>query len=106
MSNSCSLLDFGGYGPHMSQSRRDGSTRRRCWTAMMLLVLAVAASGCGGKSGDSPKGPTVSTAERSDGGADTTAMRAPSLQSAFDAARYYLDTDAVSRRGLLQRMAT
>jgi Host cell surface-exposed lipoprotein len=94
-------------------------TRRRCWTAMLLLVLAVAATGCGGKSGDSGTGSSVSTSERSDedsgtgssvsmserlGGGDPTAKRTPSLQSAFDAARYYLDTESLSRSALVQRM--
>jgi hypothetical protein len=83
---------------------------------MLLLVLAVAATGCGGKSSDSGTGSSVSTddsgtgssvstSERSDGGGDTTAKRTPSLQSAFDTARYYLDTESLSRRALLQRMA-
>ena len=83
---------------------------------MLLLVLAVAATGCGGKSGDSGTGSSVGTSERSDGGGDTTAAersdggdttakRTPSLQSAFDAARYYLDTEAVSKSALLQRMS-
>jgi hypothetical protein len=70
---------------------------------MLLLVLAVAATGCGGKSSDSGTGSSVSTPERM-GGGDTTAKRTPSLQSAFDAARYYLDTEAVSKVALLQRM--
>ena len=71
---------------------------------MLLLVLAVAATGCGGKSGDPGTGSSVSTSERL-GGADATAKRTPSLQSAFDAARYYLDTESLSRRALLQRMS-
>ena len=70
---------------------------------MLSLVLAVAATGCGGKSSDSGTGSSVSTSERL-GGGDTTAKRTPSLQSAFDAARYYLDTEAVSKSALLQRM--
>ena len=81
---------------------------------MLLSVLAVAATGCGGKSSDSGTGSSVgthdsgtgssgSTPERM-GGGDTTAKRTPSLQSAFDAARYYLDTEAVSKVALLQRM--
>jgi hypothetical protein len=72
---------------------------------MLFLVLAVAAAGCGGKSGDSRTGSSVRTSERL-GGADTTAKRAPSLQSAFDAARYYLDTEAVSKIALLQQLST
>ena len=101
----------------MSKSRRDGSTRRRCWTAMLLLVLAVATTGCGGKSDDSGTGSSVSTSERSDGGGDTTAAersdgggdttvtRTPSLQRAFDDAKYYLDSESLaSKSTLLQRM--
>ena len=72
---------------------------------MLLLVLAVAATGCGGKSRDSGTGSSVSTSERSGGGGETTATTRPiSLQSAFDAARYYLDTEAVSKSALIQRM--
>jgi len=71
---------------------------------MLLLVLAVAATGCGGKSNDSGTGSSVSTSGRL-GGGDTTAKRTPSLQSAFDAARYYLDTEALSKVALLQRMS-
>ena len=71
---------------------------------MLLLVLAVAATGCGGKSSDSGTGSSVSMSERL-GGGDTTAKRTPSLQSAFDAARYYLDNEAVSKVALLQRMS-
>jgi hypothetical protein len=81
---------------------------------MLLLVLAVAATGCGGKSSDSGTGSSVSTDDSGTGssvstserlgGGDTTAKRTPSLQSAFDAARYYLDTEAVSKSALLQRM--
>jgi len=83
---------------------------------MLLLVLAVAATGCGGKSNDSGTGSSVSTddsgtgssvstSERSGGGGETTATTRPiSLQSAFDAARYYLDTEALSRSALLERM--
>jgi hypothetical protein len=81
---------------------------------MLLLVLAVAATGCGGKAhdsgagssvntDDSGTGSSVSTSERL-GGGDPTAKRTPSLQSAFDAARYYLDTESLSRSALLQRM--
>jgi hypothetical protein len=88
----------------MSKSRRDGSTRRRCWTATLLLVLAVAATGCGGKSDHSGTGSSITTSKRS-GGGETTATRRPiSLQAAFDAARYYLDAEAVSKSALLQRM--
>ena len=72
---------------------------------MLLSVLAVAATGCGGKSSDSGTGSSVSTSERSGGGGETTATTRPiSLQSAFDAARYYLDNEAVSKSALLQRM--
>jgi len=82
---------------------------------MLLLVLAVAAVGCGGKSGDSGTGSSVSTSERSDGGGDTTSdrsggggettvKRTPSLQSAFDAARYFLDNEGLSKSALLQRV--
>jgi len=84
---------------------------------MLLLVLAVAATGCGGKSHHSGTGSSVSTSERSDGGGgdttpersesgggDTPAKRTPSLQSAFDAARYYLDSGAVSKTTLFQLM--
>jgi hypothetical protein len=71
---------------------------------MLLLVLAVAATGCGGKSRDSGTGSSVSTSERSGGGETTATTRPISLQSAFDAARFYLDTEAVSKRALLQRM--
>jgi hypothetical protein len=83
---------------------------------MLLSVLAVAATGCGGKSSDSGTGSSVgthdsgtgssgSTPERM-GGGDTTAKRTPSLQSAFDAARYYVETEAVSKIALLQQMST
>jgi colicin import membrane protein len=71
---------------------------------VLLLVLAVAATGCGGKSGDSGTGSSVRTSGGL-GGGDTTAKRTPSLQSAFDAARYYLDTEAVSKSALLQQMS-
>jgi hypothetical protein len=83
---------------------------------MLLLVLAVAATGCGGKSGDSGTGSSVgmsqrsrgggdtTAAERSDGGGDTTVKRKPSLQRAFDDARYYLDSGTGSKRGLLQQL--
>jgi hypothetical protein len=68
---------------------------------ILSLVLTVAIIGCGGKPGHRETGSSVSTPAR---GVDTTAKRTPSLQSAFDAARYYLDTDAVSKSALLQRM--
>jgi hypothetical protein len=97
---------------------------------MLLLVLAVAPTGCGGKShdsgarssvstsddsgtgssvsnsDDSATGPSVNTSEGSGvGGSDSTAARTPSLQRAFDDARYYLDR---GRRGskstLLQQL--
>ena len=70
------------------------------------LAVAVVAVVAGDSSEDSGTGSSVSTSERSDGGGDTTAERAPSLQSAFDAARYYLDNEeGLSKSALLQRMA-
>jgi hypothetical protein len=73
---------------------------------MLLIVLALAAAGCGGKSGGSRTTSSVSTSERSGGGGETTAATRPiSLQAAFDAATYYLDTEAVSKSALLQRVS-
>jgi hypothetical protein len=73
---------------------------------MLVWVLVVAAMGCGGKSHGSGAGSSVSTSARSGVGAGTRAMRTPSLQSAFDAATYYLRTGSVSKSGLLQAMST
>ena len=69
------------------------------------LAVAVVAVVAGSSSDDSGTGSSVTTSERSDGG-DTTAARAPSLQSAFDSAKYYLDNEeGLSKSGLLQRVA-
>ena len=71
------------------------------------LAVAVVAVVAGGSSDDSGTGSSVTTSEGSDGGGDTTAKRAPSLQSAFDAAKYYLDNEeGLSKHALLQRVAS
>ena len=70
------------------------------------LAVAVVAVVAGGSSDDSGTGSSVTTSKRSDGGGETTAARAPSLQSAFDSAKYYLDNEeGGSKHALLQRVA-
>lgn len=71
------------------------------------LALAVVAVVGGSYSDDSGTGSSVSTSAGSDGGGQTTARTTPpSLQSAFDAARYYLDNEeGLSKSAVLQRMS-
>ena len=70
------------------------------------LAVAVVAVVAGGSSDDSGTGSSVGTLEGSGGGDDTTRRRTPSQQSAFDAARYYLDNEeGLSKSAVLQRMA-
>lgn len=73
--------------------------------AAALAVAVVAVVG-GASLDDSGTGSSVSTLEGSGGGDDTTRRRTPSQQSAFDAARYYLDNEeGLSKSAVLQRMA-
>ena len=70
--------------------------------ALAVAVVAVVASG---SSDDSGTGSSVSTLDGS-GGGDTTAERTPAMQSALDAARYYLDNEeGLSKSAVLQRIA-
>src|SRR5262249_30346455 len=61
---------------------------------------------CRGKQHGSGTGSSVSTSAGSGVVGGTSAMRTQSLQSAFDAARYYLHSKSVSKSGLLQAMST
>ena len=70
-----------------------------------VLAVAVALVVGGDSSDDSGTGSSVSTLERS-GGGDTTAERTPAMQSALDAARYYLDIEeGLSKSAVLERIA-